>query len=201
MDRDNDVALMHNLYYNYENLGGLTGQWEPENTDEDSSNTSSTPTSPRSDNQKIRSDNESNKKDRNENFTNGRASICDNPESPTFPRFPDITEDLVGSPHKIPSSVMKSTLEAAEASDEDMRSEDQGRRKGERNDESSTGNGEGVRWVFNTPFFYPNGTGTICVLIFVFSTDLNDACKLVNTCHYPNKGWLPETLPEHFYTI
>ena len=165
MDRDSDVALMHNLYYNYENLGGLTGQWEPENTDEDS-NTSSTSTSPRCDNQKLRSDdNESNKKDSNENFTNGRASVCDNPESPTFPRFPDIAEDLVGSPLKIPSSVMKSTLEATEASDENKRSEESGRKE-ERCEESSTGNGEGVRWVFN-PFCYPNGTGRTYIIIIL----------------------------------
>ena len=119
---------MHNLYYNYENLGGLTGQWEPENTDDDSNASSSSPSpcefkKPRSDSISS-SRSSSNKKDSNENFTNGRTSICDNPESPTFPRFPDLVEDLVGSPLKIPSSVMKSTdetLETTEASEEDKR--------------------------------------------------------------------------------
>ena len=180
MDRNSDVSLMHSLYYNYENLGGLTGQWEPENTDDDSSasTSSSSPPppsthsdsdfkKPRSDSSSSNSTRSNNKKDSNENFTNGRASICDSPESPTFPRFPDLVEeDLVASPLKImpPSSVMKSTLEASEEDssksrvdlkDEEMDEEER------RSEESSTGNGEGVRWVFNTPYYYPNGTGKI----------------------------------------
>ena len=169
MDRNNDVALMHNLYYNYENLGGLTGQWEPENTDDDSNASSSSPSpcdfkKPRSDSSSSSRSRSSNKKDSNENFTNGRTSICDNPESPTFPRFPDLVEDLVGSPLKIPSSVMKSTdetLETTEASEEVKRrvEENDEEEKKKEVEESSTGNGEGVRWVFNTPYFYPNGTG------------------------------------------
>ena len=172
MDRNSDVALMHNLYYNYENLGGLTGQWEPENTDDDSNASSSSPSpcefkKPRSDSISS-SRSSSNKKDSNENFTNGRTSICDNPESPTFPRFPDLVEDLVGSPLKIPSSVMKSTdetLETTEASEEDKRRVEQKDEEEKKGEESSTGNGEGVRWVFNTSYFYPNGTGKILLIL------------------------------------
>ena len=180
MDRNSDVALMHNLYYNYENLGGLTGQWEPENTDDDSNASSSSPSpcefkKPRSDSSSS-SRSSSNKKDSNENFTNGRTSICDNPESPTFPRFPDLVEDLVGSPLKIPSSVMKSTdetLETTEASEENKRRVEQKDEEEKKGEESSTGNGEGVRWVFNTPYFYPNGTGEILLILLdskVFNT-------------------------------
>ena len=153
MDCDSDVALMHNLYYNYENLGGLTGQWEPENTDEDSNaSSSSSPCNKK----KLRSDD--NRKDSNENFTNGRASICDSPDSPPFPRFPDTGEDLVESPRKIAASVMNSaekTLEVTETSDENKRKEEEEMEC----KESAVGNGEGVRWVFTAPYFFPNGTG------------------------------------------
>ncbi len=142
-----DFGAMHNLYCNYENLGGLTGSWEPENTDDDCE---STPP-----HKKLRSE-----KDNNENLTQ-RPSICDSPESPVFPRLPDIDENLT-SPFKISEPQPETELNESHQNSESEQTDKEKELEVKIPEEEVSckeDNGEGTRWVYNKPFIFPHMLG------------------------------------------
>ncbi len=162
---NSDFGAMHNLYCNYENLGGLTGSWEPENTDDDCD---STPP-----HKKHRSD-----KDDNENITQ-RPSICDSPESPVFPRLPDIDENLDSpinlkisepQPESQPEAELNKLSQNNEPEQLISKETELEVKIPEEEVPCKEDNGEGTRWVYNKPFIFPHMLGMLTFYQVLCST-------------------------------